>query len=136
MKYDFRATFTYTTNGGPVILMCPLSDGAIMWYTEFNKSAFESRGERVVEGTGPFITRDKEYTSLVKVREERKKIEGYLNDRLVCEFNRQDQALSSRFLQNWSLPAATAIGTGVWASDNTITKVDLVEVSRPGKQLR
>ena len=132
-EYDFRVTFTYTTKGGPIILMCPLSDGSIMWYTEFNKTAFESRGKRVVVGTGPYITRGKEHSSLVKVRKD--KVQGYLDDRLVCEFNRNDQSAPA-ISSSWVLPDSTAVGVGVWASNTTFTRVELIEVSGSGKRLR
>jgi hypothetical protein len=132
-EYDFRATFTYTSNGGPIILMCPLSDGAIMWYTEFNKSAFESRGKRVVQGKEPFVTRGEQYVSLVKVRKD--KVQGFLNDRLVCEYDRIGQgppALSP----NWLLRDSSVVGLGVWASNTTFSKVEVVEVTGAGKPMR
>lgn len=132
-EYDLRATFVYTTKGGPVILMCPLSEGAIMWYLEFNRSGFQSREEFVVKGKPPFITKGQPFTSVVKVRKDT--VQGYLNDRLVCEFDRRTQpvpALSSP----WKLPDPNAVGIGVWNSETTFSSILLVEVSGPGKQLR
>jgi len=131
-EFDFAATFTYTTKGGPIILMCPLSDGAIMWYTEFNKSAFMSRGKRGVEGREPFIMRNRPNTSLVKVRKD--KVQGYLNDRLVCEFDRHVQEAPA-LSDNWSLPNPAAAGVGVWSSDTVFTRLEITEVSGPGKRL-
>lgn len=133
-EYDYRIDFVYTTKGGPVMQSCPpgSSAGGITWWMEFNKNAINGNGTKAA-GKPPLIERNKLYSSVVKVR--KTKVQAFLNGALVAEVER-GPAGGGGASGPWKLRDPQRLGLAVWASDTTFSKIEVVEISGPGKRLK
>jgi hypothetical protein len=112
-EYDFTMEFTRVSGHDAVVQMFRWNDSELLWSMGSNGHELElvAGNKKLTYSQDDAVTANGvKFVSVIKVR--RHTVEVILNDKSVCTF---DQPLTGATLQdNWSLPAGSSLGVGVW----------------------